>query len=116
MTADGLGLIAVRVGRRSSATQRTREPHRIGRELGVIAMHLVANPKGVLAQARCHLRPLPALLPVLTDPGGWTRELRHVTAFRDALSAAERNAVYCDPAVAGLDDRVRGAVLARTRS
>ena len=39
-------------------------------------------------------RPLAALLPVLTDPGEWSRELRHVTPFAGVLSAAERAAVY----------------------
>ena len=81
-----------------------------------IAARLADNPEGVLALARRSLgrmsartrqatqlvrewdvildRPLPALLPVLTDLGEWARELRHVTPFAGVLSAAERAAVY----------------------
>ncbi len=39
-------------------------------------------------------RPVSALLPVLTDPDPWARELRHVTPFAGVLSAAERMEVY----------------------
>lgn len=39
-------------------------------------------------------RPVDALLPVLTDPDPWARELRHVTPFAGILSAGERAAVY----------------------
>jgi transcriptional regulator with XRE-family HTH domain len=39
-------------------------------------------------------RPLSALLPVLSDPSPWARELRHVTPFAGLLSARERTAVY----------------------
>ena len=39
-------------------------------------------------------RPLTALLPLLTDPDPWARELRHVTPFAGVLSAAERTEVY----------------------
>lgn len=39
-------------------------------------------------------RPLDALLPVLTDPMPWARELRHVTPFTGILSASERAQVY----------------------
>ena len=81
-----------------------------------IAARLADDPERVLALARRSLarmrarprqgtqllrewdvildRPLPALLPVLTDPGEWARELRHVTPFAGVLSAAERAAVY----------------------
>ncbi|MEP6620211.1 MAG: helix-turn-helix transcriptional regulator [bacterium] len=41
-------------------------------------------------------RPTEALLPVLTDPSEWARELRHVTPFGGVLSARERTAVYRD--------------------
>jgi hypothetical protein len=34
------------------------------------------------------------LLPLLTDPDPWARELRHVTPFAGVLSAAERAEVY----------------------
>jgi len=48
----------------------------------------------LLDEWRCLLRrPLDALLPVLTDPMPWARELRHVTPFTGILSAAERAAV-----------------------
>jgi hypothetical protein len=36
---------------------------------------------------------LEALLPVLTDPSPWARELRHVTPFAGLLGARERAAV-----------------------
>jgi hypothetical protein len=39
-------------------------------------------------------RPLEALLPLLTDPDPWARELRHVTPFAGVLTAAERAEVY----------------------
>lgn len=39
-------------------------------------------------------RSLRDLLPVLTDPSPWARELRHVTPFAGVLKAAERTAVY----------------------
>ena len=39
-------------------------------------------------------RPLEALLPLLTDPSPWARELRHVTPFAGVLSAAQRADVY----------------------
>ena len=39
-------------------------------------------------------RPLDALLPLLTDPDPWMRELRHVTPFAGVLSAGERAGVY----------------------
>ena len=81
-----------------------------------IAKRLRDDPEGILAQARRNLvrmqeqvagpsqllrewhvlldRPLSALAPVLTDPGPWARELRHVTPFAGVLSAPERAAVY----------------------
>ncbi len=39
-------------------------------------------------------RPVAALLPALTDPDPWARELRHVTPFAGVLSAGERTEVY----------------------
>jgi transcriptional regulator with XRE-family HTH domain len=49
----------------------------------------------LLDEWQCLLRrPLEALLPVLTDPAPWARELRHVTPFTGILSAAERAQVY----------------------
>ena len=94
----------------------TREERRSLHLHRAIAARLAANPERVLALARRSLarmcarprqgtqllrewdvildRPLPALLPVLTDPGEWARELRHVTPFAGVLSAAERAAVY----------------------
>jgi transcriptional regulator with XRE-family HTH domain len=94
----------------------TREERRSLHLHRAIANRLVANPEGVLAQARRCLkrmvaragtagqllrewelvldRPLPALLAVLRDPDPWARELRHVTPFAGVLSAAERAEVY----------------------
>ena len=81
-----------------------------------IARKLATEPERVLALAQRNLermrgagavasqllkewdvildRPLPALLPVLTDPDPWVRELRHVTPFAGVLSPAERAQVY----------------------
>ena len=74
------------------------------------AVHLGARP--LLDEWQCLLRrPLDALLPVLTDPMPWARELRHVTPFTGALSAAERAQVYRTFA-----QRERGDVAARTAS
>lgn len=57
------------------------------------ALHPGARP--LLDEWQCVLRrPLDALLPVLTDPMPWARELRHVTPFTGILSAAERAQVY----------------------
>lgn len=94
----------------------TREDRRSIQLHRAITARLTENPKRVLALARRNLarmrahpghatqllrewdvlldRPLPALLPLLTDPGEWARELRHVTPFSDVLSTAERSAVY----------------------
>ncbi len=79
-----------------------------------IAEHLRDDPEAVLARARATLakmqrvaptsqavkewvvlldRPLVALLPVLTDPSPWARELRHQTPFAGVLSAGERTAI-----------------------
>jgi len=94
----------------------TREDRR---SLGLhraIAERLREDPDRVLAQARQCLtrmlaghegtslplrewgvlldRPLEALLPLLTDPDPWARELRHVTPFAGVLSAAERAEAY----------------------
>ena len=94
----------------------TREERRSLALHRAIAARLAQDPERVLAQARRTLarmtaaapmpsvllrewgvlldRPLPALLPVLTDPRPWARELRHVTPFAGVLSAAERAEVY----------------------
>ena len=39
-------------------------------------------------------RPVEALLPLLTDPDEWARELRHVTPFAGVLSATDRAEIY----------------------
>jgi transcriptional regulator with XRE-family HTH domain len=94
----------------------TREERRSLELHRVIAACLRDNPGPVLAQARRNLarmdahadassqalrewsvlldRPVPALLPLLTDHDPWARELRHVTPFAGVLSAAERADVY----------------------
>jgi transcriptional regulator with XRE-family HTH domain len=101
----------------------TREDRRSLALHRAIAARLAQDPERVLAQARRTLarmiaaaplpsvllrewgvlleRPLDALLPVLTDPRPWVRELRHVTPFAGVLSAAERAEVY--RAVAGVE-------------
>jgi len=90
--------------------QRSLELHR------AIARRLAADPAAVIARARRNLarmgargghatrllrewdvmldRPVEALCSVLTDPGEWARELRHVTPFAGVLSASERASVY----------------------
>lgn len=55
----------------------------------------VAAPSQLLDEWRVLLdRPLWALLPLLTDPEPWARELRQVTPFGGVLSAGERAAAY----------------------
>jgi len=94
----------------------TREDRRSLALHAAIADHLAKNPSEIVARARCAVermreanphakallrewsvlleRPLSALLPVLTDPAPWARELRHVTPFAGVLSARERANVY----------------------
>ncbi len=94
----------------------TREDRRSLMLHEAVSARLRAEPEAVLSRARASLarmralhpgarllldewqcllrRPLDALLPVLTDPMPWARELRHVTPFTGILSAAERAQVY----------------------
>ncbi len=94
----------------------TREERRSLELHRAIARRMRADPASVLARARRNLarmvaatdgrsqplrewavlldRPVEMLLPVLTDPDPWARELRHVTPFGGVLTAAERTAVY----------------------
>ncbi len=94
----------------------TREDRRSLLLHEAVAARLRTEPEAVSARARASLarmhalhpgarllldewhcllrRPLEALLPVLTDPAPWARELRHVTPFTGILSAAERTQVY----------------------
>jgi len=97
-------------------TSMTREERRSLALHEAIAARLEARPHAVLERARATLermkrvastdsqpirewevllgRPLPALLPVLTDPSEWARELRHVTPFAGVLTARERAEVF----------------------
>lgn len=108
--AAGLEATAEFHPRLTREDRRSLELHR------AIALRLRADPTGVLARARRTLarmiaatdgqsqplrewavlldRPLEMLLPVLTDPDPWARELRHVTPFAGVLTTAERAAVY----------------------
>jgi transcriptional regulator with XRE-family HTH domain len=94
----------------------TREERRSLELHRVIAARLRDDPASVVAQARRNLarmgahadassqplrewsvlldRPVSALLPLLTDPDSWARELRHMTPFAGVLSPTERTAVY----------------------
>lgn len=94
----------------------TREERRSLELHRAVARHLLEEPQRILGQARRALkqmcaqvpgasqllrewevlldRPLEALLPVLSDPSPWARELRHVTPFAGVLSARERAEVY----------------------
>lgn len=98
------------------ATPLTREERRSLALHRAIARRLVDDQAVVIAQARRNLarlrarrgratqllqewavildRPIPALVAVLTDPGEWARELRHVTPFAGVLPASARAAVY----------------------
>ena len=98
------------------AAPLTREDRRSLALHRAIADRLREDPEQVLRQARRALaqmisqapvalpllrewkvlldRPVEALLPLLTDPDEWVRELRHVTPFAGVLSAAERAEVY----------------------
>ncbi len=118
-TLDTVQRLAKAVGFESEVVYHrplTREDRRSLELHRVIAARVADDPKRFLALARRNLtrmrahrgqatqllrewnvlldRPLSALLPVLTDPGEWARELRHVTPFSDVLSAAERTATY----------------------
>ena len=94
----------------------TREDRRSLLLHAAVGARLRMEPEAVLTRARASLarmralhpgarllldewecllrRPLDALLPVLTDPTPWARELRHVTPFTGILSASERAHVY----------------------
>jgi transcriptional regulator with XRE-family HTH domain len=94
----------------------TREDRRSLALHAAVAERLRERPGPVLASARTSLarmrqlhpgarllldewrvllrRPIDALIPVLTDPAPWARELRHVTPFTGLLSAGERAHVY----------------------
>ena len=76
--------------RQSLATMTARQPE---------VSHLLREWTVLLA------RPVEALLPLLTDPDPWARELRHVTPFAGVLTAAERAEVYRGFA----DDEARAA-------
>jgi transcriptional regulator with XRE-family HTH domain len=118
-TVDTLQRLARAVGLCATieyARPLTREDRRSLALHRAIARRLADDPPAVIAQARRNLarmrgrgpeatqllrewdvildRPVPALLAVLTDPGEWARELRHVTPFAGVLSAAERAAAY----------------------
>ena len=118
-TVQTLQRLASAVGLQASIAYVTPLTREDGRSLALhraIARRLAADPTAVIARARrniarmrgrpgqaTHLlrewealldRPVPALLPVLVDPGEWARELRHVTPFAGVLSARERAAVY----------------------
>jgi transcriptional regulator with XRE-family HTH domain len=109
--AESVGL-EIRIDFHPAMTREERRSLAIHR---AIANVLRANPLRVLALAHENLermrsrahessgllrewgvlleRPLEALLPVLTDPSPWARELRHVTPFAGLLGARERAAV-----------------------
>ena len=118
-TLGTLERLAESVGLEASVTYHepmTREERRSLALHGAIATRLREDPAPILAAARATLarmiaradsssqpvrewkvlldRPLPALLPLLTDPAPWMRELRQVTPFAGVLSARERAAVY----------------------
>lgn len=118
-TVQTLQRLAGAVGLRATIAYTaplTREERRSLALHHAIARRLTDDPDTVIAQAGRTLarmrarageatqllrewevilqRPVPALLAVLTDPGEWARELRHVTPFAGVLSASERAAAY----------------------
>lgn len=118
-TLGTLERLAESVGLEASVSYHrpmTREERRSLALHRAIAARLREDPEPVLAAARATLarmearagassqplrewrvlldRPLSALLPVLTDPDPWMRELRHVTPFAGVLTARERARVY----------------------
>ena len=118
-TVQTLQRLASAVGLHASiaySTPLTREEQRSLELHRAIARNLAAHPTAVIARARRNLarmrarrgqatkllrewdvilaRPVEALGSVLTDPGEWARELRHVTPFAGVLSASERASVY----------------------
>lgn len=118
-TMDTLQRLASAVGLHATieyTTPLTREERRSLALHFAIARRLAADPAAVLALARQNLarmrahggpehrllrewetaldRPIDALLPALTDPREWARELRQVTPFAGVLSVGERAAVY----------------------
>lgn len=110
--ASAVGLVATV----DYCTPLTREERRSLALHRAIAERLAADPGAVIGRARRNLvrmrarhgramtllqewdivldRPVRAVQAVLTDPGEWARELRHVTPFAGVLSAGERAAVY----------------------
>lgn len=94
----------------------TREDRRSLALHAAVAARLQEQPTAVLTRARASLarmralhpgarpllnewrlllrRPLSALLPVLSDPSPWARELRQVTPFSGVLSARARTMLY----------------------
>jgi len=118
-TLRTVGRLAESVGLEVSLSYHppmTREERRSLALHEAIAERLEADPDGVLERARATLarmkqvassesqpirewgilldRPLAALVPVLTDPSEWARELRHVTPFAGILTATERAEIY----------------------
>ena len=98
------------------ASPLTREDRRSIALHRAIAARLREDPERVVRQARRNLkamvaqsptvlpllrewrvlldRPMEALVPLLTNPDEWARELRHVTPFAGVLSAEERAEIY----------------------
>ena len=83
---------------RAIAARLRRTPDRVVAQARECLKRMVAQLEGssiLLREWDVLLdRPVEALLPLLTDPDPWARELRHVTPFAGVLSAAERARVY----------------------
>jgi transcriptional regulator with XRE-family HTH domain len=82
---------------RAIARRLRDDPPRVLRQARrTLARMRARNPRSALVREWEVLldRPVAALLPLLTSPEPWARELRHVTPFAGVLSAAERAAVY----------------------
>lgn len=117
-TLDTVARLARAVGLEATVEYHpplTREERRSLELHRAIAERLRAEPERVLALARTNLarmteragasqplrewavlldRPLEMLLPLLTDPDPWARELRHQTPFAGVLSAEARATAY----------------------
>jgi len=83
---------------RAIANRLTEDPDRVLAKARQCLDHMMARHDGASLPLREWVvlldRPVEALLPLLTDPDPWARELRHVTPFAGVLSAAERAEVY----------------------
>lgn len=94
---------------RAIARRLRQEPHVVLAQARQCLATMLARQEGVSPALRewgiLLERPVEALVPLLTDPAPWARELRHQTPFAGVLTAAERAEAYR----AFADDEARAA-------